>query len=169
MGFAGSPAYIAAECVDTTWAFRWPRQQIKTTGTKIATETLNVRSGPSKSHPAVGSLPEGSRVRLTGPQHAGFAQIRCAGRRIANVYVEAWQDERAAPIASLHGHFLVAAADSATGKSTAVLLLPEQFASQAAPFFAHDAELARHIAAGDAGYRYADVERLVQRYNQGAR
>ncbi|HTK34799.1 MAG TPA: PaaI family thioesterase [Caulobacteraceae bacterium] len=35
------------------------------------------------------------------------AQLKRAGRRIANVYVEAWQDTRAAPIASLYGHFLI--------------------------------------------------------------
>jgi uncharacterized protein (TIGR00369 family) len=35
------------------------------------------------------------------------ARLNRAGRRIANVYVEAWQAERAAPIASLHGHFLL--------------------------------------------------------------
>lgn len=36
------------------------------------------------------------------------AQIKRAGRRIANVHVEAWQETRAAPIASLHAHFLLA-------------------------------------------------------------
>lgn len=36
------------------------------------------------------------------------AQIKKAGRRIANVHVEAWQETRAAPIASLHAHFLLA-------------------------------------------------------------
>ena len=35
------------------------------------------------------------------------ALIKRVGRRIANVQVEAWQDERAAPIAALHGHFLL--------------------------------------------------------------
>ncbi|OYW11463.1 MAG: hypothetical protein B7Z55_19275 [Planctomycetales bacterium 12-60-4] len=35
------------------------------------------------------------------------ARIIRAGRRIANVHVEAWQSERANPIASLHGHFLL--------------------------------------------------------------
>ena len=35
------------------------------------------------------------------------AQIKRVGRRVANVYAEAWQDERARPIADLHGHFLV--------------------------------------------------------------
>jgi acyl-coenzyme A thioesterase PaaI-like protein len=35
------------------------------------------------------------------------ALIKKVGRRIANVQVEAWQDARAAPIAALHGHFLL--------------------------------------------------------------
>ncbi len=33
------------------------------------------------------------------------ADVRKIGRRIANVHVEAWQDHRASPIASLRGHF----------------------------------------------------------------
>ena len=36
------------------------------------------------------------------------AEVKKVGRRIANVRVEAWQDARSAPIASLHAHFLVA-------------------------------------------------------------
>jgi uncharacterized protein (TIGR00369 family) len=35
------------------------------------------------------------------------ALIKRVGRRIANVQVEAWQEARAAPIAALHGHFLL--------------------------------------------------------------
>jgi uncharacterized protein (TIGR00369 family) len=35
------------------------------------------------------------------------AQVRKAGRRVANVHVEAWQEQRDAPIAFLRGHFLV--------------------------------------------------------------
>lgn len=35
------------------------------------------------------------------------AQIKKVGRRIANVHVEAWQEQRAAPIAAMRGHFLV--------------------------------------------------------------
>jgi len=35
------------------------------------------------------------------------ALIKKVGRRIANVQVEAWQDSRAAPIAALHGHFML--------------------------------------------------------------
>jgi uncharacterized protein (TIGR00369 family) len=36
------------------------------------------------------------------------AHVIKVGRRIANVQAEAWQVERAEPIASMHGHFLVA-------------------------------------------------------------
>lgn len=36
------------------------------------------------------------------------ARIVKVGKRIANVQAEAWQNERAHPIASLHGHFLMA-------------------------------------------------------------
>lgn len=38
-----------------------------------------------------------------------FARARVVkiGRRIANVQAEAWQVERAQPIAAMHGHFLV--------------------------------------------------------------
>ncbi len=38
------------------------------------------------------------------------AQIKRAGRRVANVHVEAWQNTRAMPIATLHGNFLITAA-----------------------------------------------------------
>lgn len=36
------------------------------------------------------------------------ASIKKLGRRIANVHAEAWQAERAKPVASLHAHFLIA-------------------------------------------------------------
>ncbi|HYE43671.1 MAG TPA: PaaI family thioesterase [Caulobacteraceae bacterium] len=36
------------------------------------------------------------------------AQVKRVGRRIANVHVEAWQDARSAPIATLRAHFLLA-------------------------------------------------------------
>lgn len=35
------------------------------------------------------------------------AQVRRLGRRIANVHVEAWQEQRANPVAALRGHFLL--------------------------------------------------------------
>ena len=37
--------------------------------------------------------------------------IKKVGRRIANVQVEAWQESRAAPIAALHGHFMLTPRD----------------------------------------------------------
>lgn len=39
------------------------------------------------------------------------AEVRKLGRRIANVHVEAWQEQRGNPIAFLRGHFLVASAE----------------------------------------------------------
>ena len=35
------------------------------------------------------------------------ADLRKVGRRIANVHVEAWQDDRSRPFAALRGHFLL--------------------------------------------------------------
>ncbi|MEO1331285.1 MAG: PaaI family thioesterase [Pseudomonadota bacterium] len=35
------------------------------------------------------------------------AQVTKQGRRVANVRVEAWQDERDRPVAAAHGHFLL--------------------------------------------------------------
>ncbi len=35
------------------------------------------------------------------------ADLRKVGRRIANVHVEAWQEDRAQPFAALRGHFLL--------------------------------------------------------------
>ncbi len=48
----------------------------------------------------------------------------------------------------------------------ALLLEPSEFASQVSAFLADDAELARRIQAGQAGYRLAELPSLVQQYNQ---
>jgi uncharacterized protein (TIGR00369 family) len=40
------------------------------------------------------------------------ADIKRVGRRIANVHVEAWQEQRAQPIAALRAHFLIAPVES---------------------------------------------------------
>jgi uncharacterized protein (TIGR00369 family) len=40
------------------------------------------------------------------------ADVRKLGRRVANVHVEAWQEERASPVAALRGHFMLSVADS---------------------------------------------------------
>lgn len=39
------------------------------------------------------------------------ASVTRQGSRVANVRVEAWQERRSAPIATLHGHFLTKPAD----------------------------------------------------------
>lgn len=41
------------------------------------------------------------------------ADVKKAGRRIASVHVEAWQNERASPVAVLRGHFMMAEDDQA--------------------------------------------------------
>jgi hypothetical protein len=50
-----------------------------------------------------------------------------------------------------------------------VLVSPASFAGQVAGFLHDDPELARRVAANEAGYRYADLESVIQRYNQRAR
>ena len=40
------------------------------------------------------------------------AEIKKVGRRIANVHVEAWQEQRAQPIAALRAHFLLEQAEA---------------------------------------------------------
>lgn len=44
-----------------------------------------------------------------GRQHTTFARARVqkAGRRIASVHVEAWQEDPARPVAALRGHFML--------------------------------------------------------------
>jgi uncharacterized protein (TIGR00369 family) len=46
------------------------------------------------------------------------AHVTKLGRRIANVRVEAWQFDRADPIAALHGHFLLQAPDTTNTNGT---------------------------------------------------
>ncbi|HEY1926821.1 MAG TPA: PaaI family thioesterase [Caulobacteraceae bacterium] len=41
------------------------------------------------------------------------ADVRKIGRRIANVHVEAWQEERAQPVAALRGHFMLSPSEEA--------------------------------------------------------
>jgi uncharacterized protein (TIGR00369 family) len=56
------------------------------------------------------------------------AQIKRLGRRVANVHVEAWQEARSRPIASLHGHFHVSPAEASrdppAGESGSALIEP---------------------------------------------
>ena len=45
------------------------------------------------------------------------ADLRKVGRRIANVHVEAWQEDRAYPFAALRGHFLLSSAGEPPSRS----------------------------------------------------
>ena len=42
------------------------------------------------------------------------AIVARSGRRVANVRVEAWQGRHAAPVATMHGHFMITPASSAS-------------------------------------------------------
>lgn len=53
--------------------------------------------------------------------------------------------------------------------SAPMLVAPANFASQVASFLHDDAELAQRVAAGQPGYRYADLESIVHQYNQRRR
>src|SRR5688572_15437594 len=47
-------------------------------------------------------------LRSAGPRTSyAVATITKRGRRVANVRVESWQDDRARPVAAAHGHFLM--------------------------------------------------------------
>jgi cell wall-associated NlpC family hydrolase len=80
VAFAGRRAYIASRYVDSKGALPARPTKINTAGTKIATETLNVRSGPAATRAVVGSLPEGRRLTLTGRLSGGYAQTMFQGR-----------------------------------------------------------------------------------------
>ena len=78
--FAGSRAYIASRYLDSKGALPAAPTRISTRGTKVATATLNVRSGPAADRSAVGRIREGSRITLTGKLSGRYAQTRYDGR-----------------------------------------------------------------------------------------
>jgi cell wall-associated NlpC family hydrolase len=80
VAFAGRNAYIASRYLDSTGALPPKPTKINTAGTKIATETLNVRSGPAAQRSVVGSVPQGRRLTLTGKLSGGYAQTIFQGR-----------------------------------------------------------------------------------------
>jgi hypothetical protein len=47
-----------------------------------------------------------------------------------------------------------------------VLVAPANFATQVGAFLHDDPELARRVAAGQVGYRYEELESIIQQYNQ---
>lgn len=64
----------------------------------------------SKSETFPKTIDVGFDYLRSGKPRDTFARARVVkiGRRIANVQAEAWQSERGAPIAAMHGHFLLA-------------------------------------------------------------
>lgn len=77
----GSSAAMAAKYLNRTGrGVPVAPTRIRTGGTKVTTETLNVRTGPASSRKVVGSLRVGSRIMLTGKLSHGFAQTRYEGR-----------------------------------------------------------------------------------------
>ena len=62
-------------------------------GTRYATETVNVRSGPGTSHSTVASIPQGTAVKITGTVTSGFAQINFNGasRWVSAAYLSSTQ------------------------------------------------------------------------------
>ena len=67
----------------------------------------------SLAAPAGGKRPRTIDVTVDylrpGRQHTTFARakVQKAGRRIASVHVEAWQEDPARPVAALRGHFML--------------------------------------------------------------
>jgi len=81
--FDGGTAYVSAQYLDlagTTVKSSAP-VTISTSGTKIASAPLNVRSGPALTSKVIGYVSDGQAVSLTGKQSKGFAEILYGGQR----------------------------------------------------------------------------------------
>jgi len=99
---AGSTAYMVSKYLNVTGKnLPAPPTKINTSGTKMTTESLNVRSGPGPSHKVVGVLPEGTRLILTGKLSKGYAATTYAGHRrwVSQVYLATVSTPAVAPIA----------------------------------------------------------------------
>jgi len=68
---------------------------------------LSVTQGSAKVHKTIDVTIEYLRPGRAMTTYAR-ADLRKVGRRVANVHVEAWQEARSQPVASLRGHFLLA-------------------------------------------------------------
>ncbi|WP_375426108.1 NlpC/P60 family protein [uncultured Friedmanniella sp.] len=76
----GSSAAVASKYLNRTGrSLPAAPTTISTGGTKLVTETVNVRSGPGAERKVVGSLRVGSRITLTGRLSHGFAQTSYRG------------------------------------------------------------------------------------------
>ena len=76
--FAGGEAYMARQYLSTSATLAGPTT-ISTTGTKITTVRLNLRSAPDPARGVIGTLAEGTRLQLTGRVARGFAETRHTG------------------------------------------------------------------------------------------
>jgi cell wall-associated NlpC family hydrolase len=87
--FDHTRAFISAAYLDTHRAWPATPVSIDTVGTKIATATLNLRTGPGLGHRVVGTLAEGQHLELTGTQLAGYAQTWLSGhlRWVSTTYL----------------------------------------------------------------------------------
>lgn len=77
--FAGAVGYMARDYLSTSAALAGPART-NAAGTKITTARLNLRAEPTSGGPAVGTLAEGTRLRLTGRMTRGYAETRYAGQ-----------------------------------------------------------------------------------------
>lgn len=89
--FRGATAYMDGEYLDRVGARPAAPKTIPATGTKIATEELNVRTGPSTRYRIASELAEGSAITLTGRFSGGYAQFRqgTATRWVSAAYLAA--------------------------------------------------------------------------------
>jgi uncharacterized protein (TIGR00369 family) len=67
---------------------------------------LSVTQGSAKVHKTIDVTIEYLRPGRAMTTYAR-AELRKVGRRVANVHVEAWQEQRSSPVAALRGHFLL--------------------------------------------------------------
>ena len=67
---------------------------------------LSVTQGSAKVHKTIDVTIEYLRPGRALTTYAR-ADLRKVGRRVANVHVEAWQEQRGEPVAALRGHFLI--------------------------------------------------------------
>lgn len=87
--FRGTAAYMDGEYLDRVGARPAAPKTIPASGTKIATEELNVRTGPSTRYRIATELAEGSAITLTGRFSGGYAQFRqgAATRWVSAAYL----------------------------------------------------------------------------------
>jgi cell wall-associated NlpC family hydrolase len=101
--FAGKTAYVTAKSVNTTGKhlLAGPKK-IKTNGTKIATATLNVRTGPTSTSHRVGRIAEGHVLTVTGKMSGGYAQIRfrSKARWVSMIYLASTPATTVPPVTS---------------------------------------------------------------------